>query len=507
VADRPTGRKVAAGKPRPGVLACAAALLWLAAACGPATAGPDQPERPDPPSLTPPSPSGVDPAATGAGAEAPNPARRTGNSPPTTGVPPIPAGAPDRPFQPLPASDGPTALVSPGGAVLPVVPAPGAQRDAGHHAPGATYDADEAGRWLVLTPCAEVRSASAGWPLGRAHVVLDPGHGGREPGAVGPSGLAEKDLNLAVALAARSELEALGATVILTRATDVTMTTRVRAYLARSVQPGLFVSIHHNGGAPAGGDRPGTIVFTKSASPASRRFGGLFYEALTALLGPIGEARQEEHRLYRQALASHEATVAAYDQSLAAREAALVANGQIPPTATTSPPAAAASGDDHNPSLRHPITTTTAAPPPGQSTVEVPGTLPLPPPFEAEPVPPFGWAGSPNAGVRSWIDDGGDDVLSVLRRSGEVPAAVVEYLYLTNPAEEALLADPAFVDAEAQALVDAVVAYFATRAEGTGFVAGQVGDQDIGGGGRAGCVDPDLLLGPGPRRYVSARMA
>jgi N-acetylmuramoyl-L-alanine amidase len=396
---------------------------------------------------------------------------------PPPNPPPIQLGTPDQPFPPVPAAQNPTAIADPGGAALPVISA----------SPGGPG-------WLVLTPCGGVETASGTGALGRAHVVLDPGHGGREPGAVGASGLTEKELNLAVALAARMKLEQLGATVILTRSADLTMSTGVRAHLARSVQPGLFVSIHHNGGAPASGDRPGTIVFTKSQSTASSRFGGLFYQALTDLLVPIGEAARERYRLYRAALDAHEEAVTAYDQSVAARDAALVANGQIPPTATTAP--AERPAPDAAPSARHPITTTTAAPPPDQTTVSVPDTVVVPPPFEVEAVPEFRWAGAPNAGVRPWIDTDGNDILSVLRRSGNVPAALVEYLYLTNPVEEALLADPAFVDAEAQALVDSIVAYFSTGAEGTGHVQTQVGHQDIGGGGsHRNCPVPDHVFG------------
>ena len=50
----------------------------------------------------------------------------------------------------------------------------------------------------MQTPC-DNRATVTGTPLGGADIVLDPGHGGDEPGAVGPNGLVEKELNLAVA--------------------------------------------------------------------------------------------------------------------------------------------------------------------------------------------------------------------------------------------------------------------------------------------------------------------
>ena len=98
--------------------------------------------------------------------------------------------------------------------------------------------------------------------------------------------------------------------------------------------------------------------------------------------------------------------------------------------------------------------------------------------------------------MRSWVRADGKDYLSVLRHSGDVPAVLAEFLYVTNPSEEELLLDPAFVSAEADALVAAIVDYFSsTGNQGDGFVDDQFDDQPIGGGGRPdGCVEPDLGL-------------
>ena len=68
-----------------------------------------------------------------------------------------------------------------------------------------------------------------------ATVVLDPGHGGDEPGAVGPGGHREKDVNLAVAEEAQRQLEALGATVVLTRTGDYRITLASRAAIATAL--------------------------------------------------------------------------------------------------------------------------------------------------------------------------------------------------------------------------------------------------------------------------------
>jgi N-acetylmuramoyl-L-alanine amidase len=76
-------------------------------------------------------------------------------------------------------------------------------------------------------------------------VALDPGHGGEDPGAVGPSGLREKDVVLAVALALREKLNALpGLRVMMTRDADFFVPLQDRVRKARRVQADLFVSIH-----------------------------------------------------------------------------------------------------------------------------------------------------------------------------------------------------------------------------------------------------------------------
>jgi len=76
-------------------------------------------------------------------------------------------------------------------------------------------------------------------------VALDPGHGGEDPGAIGPTGLREKDVVLAVALALRSQLNALpGMRVMMTRDADYFVPLNERVRKAQRVQADLFVSIH-----------------------------------------------------------------------------------------------------------------------------------------------------------------------------------------------------------------------------------------------------------------------
>ena len=76
-------------------------------------------------------------------------------------------------------------------------------------------------------------------------VALDPGHGGEDPGAIGPSGLREKDVALAVALQLRERLNAVpGMRAMLTRDADFFVPLQDRVRKARRVQADLFVSIH-----------------------------------------------------------------------------------------------------------------------------------------------------------------------------------------------------------------------------------------------------------------------
>lgn len=78
-----------------------------------------------------------------------------------------------------------------------------------------------------------------------AVIVIDPGHGGRDPGASGFGGAVEKDIVLATALLLRDSLEALGMfKVVLTRQDDRALSLDDRAALAVAVGADLFVSLH-----------------------------------------------------------------------------------------------------------------------------------------------------------------------------------------------------------------------------------------------------------------------
>ena len=79
----------------------------------------------------------------------------------------------------------------------------------------------------------------------RKIIVIDPGHGGKDPGA-SHNGIMEKDINLAVGLEIHRALTARGYNPVMTRATDVYLTLQERTDIANNVEADLFVSVHVN---------------------------------------------------------------------------------------------------------------------------------------------------------------------------------------------------------------------------------------------------------------------
>lgn len=81
--------------------------------------------------------------------------------------------------------------------------------------------------------------------IGRKTIVIDPGHGGKDPGAM-DNGVKEKDVNLAVGLELQRALTAKGYNVIMTRATDIYLKLQERTDIANNAKADLFVSVHVN---------------------------------------------------------------------------------------------------------------------------------------------------------------------------------------------------------------------------------------------------------------------
>jgi len=275
-------------------------------------------------------------------------------------------------FGPIPTSGAGAALLE--GLVLPIT-------------------GGEQGAWTVLTPCANTATVD-GELLPGAHVVIDPGHGGRETGAIGPSGVVEAELNLDVALKAKALLEEEGATVGLTRNDDTRVTLETRAAIAQALDPLLFISIHHNGGPTRTADRPGVQVYHQHQTPESARFAGVLFEQLQEAMAHFSDT----------------------------------------------------------------------------------------------------WSGGNATGVRSRLGEDGGDYYGVLRGSEGVPAVLAEALYMSDEPEASLLLRDDVRQAEAQAITDAVVAWIQSPYAGGGYLPPlQATESAGGGGGSAGCEDPEIL--------------
>jgi N-acetylmuramoyl-L-alanine amidase len=90
-------------------------------------------------------------------------------------------------------------------------------------------------------------------PLKGMKILLDPGHGGKELGAKGPTGYPEKEINLLMSKLVRSHLVAKGATVYMTREADIDLGLGDRVAMIDKLSPDLAISIHYNA-LPDSGD-------------------------------------------------------------------------------------------------------------------------------------------------------------------------------------------------------------------------------------------------------------
>ncbi len=100
-------------------------------------------------------------------------------------------------------------------------------------------------------------------------IVLDPGHGGKDPGAIGYSGIYEKNITLAMAKELKSMLDKEGRyTVYLTRTTDIFIPLRDRVKIARRYKADLFMSIHAD--SAANRNAKGLSVYTLSETASDK---------------------------------------------------------------------------------------------------------------------------------------------------------------------------------------------------------------------------------------------
>lgn len=115
-------------------------------------------------------------------------------------------------------------------------------------------------------------------------IVIDPGHGGRDPGAIGINSLKETDVNLAIALETARVLGSLKLRVVLTRNDERTLALEDRVAIAEQVNASAFVSIHANS---AGLDRPninGVETYHYPGSEAGEKIATAIQNSITQSL-------------------------------------------------------------------------------------------------------------------------------------------------------------------------------------------------------------------------------
>jgi N-acetylmuramoyl-L-alanine amidase len=103
-------------------------------------------------------------------------------------------------------------------------------------------------------------------PSTRKLIVIDPGHGGNDPGASGHHGLEEKDVVLAVALDVKKHLSDYPADVLITRETDDFITLKNRTVFANTRKADIFVSIHCNSSPNPQVSGTRTYIYNRVAS-------------------------------------------------------------------------------------------------------------------------------------------------------------------------------------------------------------------------------------------------
>nr|WP_230968215.1 N-acetylmuramoyl-L-alanine amidase [Nostoc sp. WHI] len=96
---------------------------------------------------------------------------------------------------------------------------------------------------------------------GRMVVLIDPGHGGKDPGAVGLGGLREKDIILSISRRIAEILQQNGVQVVMTRDSDYFVTLPGRVQLAERANADVFVSIHANAVGPGRSDVSGLETY------------------------------------------------------------------------------------------------------------------------------------------------------------------------------------------------------------------------------------------------------
>ncbi|MDI3298992.1 MAG: N-acetylmuramoyl-L-alanine amidase [Bacillota bacterium] len=142
------------------------------------------------------------------------------------------------------------------------------------------------------------RQATADLLTGRL-ILIDPGHGGADPGSVGSNGVLEKDVVLGVSLALAQDLRSAGATVVLTRQDDRDLSglppqhprryrtdLYQRATIIEALRPDLFLSVHANA-YPDRSARGAQTFYRPDPTGQNRRLAGDIQRELVAAAGLV----------------------------------------------------------------------------------------------------------------------------------------------------------------------------------------------------------------------------
>ena len=127
----------------------------------------------------------------------------------------------------------------------------------------------------------------------KATIVIDPGHGGFDPGKVGVNHTLEKDINLAISKKLNDQLAASGYTVYMTRTTDEALCQgnesskkltdmKNRVALIEEKKPDLVVSVHQNSFSA---ETKGAQVFYHTSSEAGKRLAGILQQTIREAVG------------------------------------------------------------------------------------------------------------------------------------------------------------------------------------------------------------------------------
>lgn len=124
-------------------------------------------------------------------------------------------------------------------------------------------------------------------------ILIDPGHGGPDSGAIGPSYTFEKDNNLEIASYLNDILAEAGATVIMTRSTDTSVASnyteradlQARVDIANNIMPDLLISIHNN--ANSNPDTNGTATYYSGQNPNAAESAKLANAIQSLIIGTV----------------------------------------------------------------------------------------------------------------------------------------------------------------------------------------------------------------------------